>query len=683
MVSVLIGLVLLLLCGAALAILTDRRIEECVPVVFTGTIVFLYFFYCVNLLAAGRFALYAGITVLIVLGAVRLFRQKSAAAFWRDFFSPGILWFLVLSVLFVIFAAGLLPSVWDELRLWAAMPKALHFAQSLQVGEGSLLYTTMQSYPPGMALLVYFFTSFADAFSYGSIFAVYFIFAAVLVLPAMKDLRWKQWYVFPFVFFLLILMPILLTVSGAQASGDWNFFFTCLYIDPILGCVMGHAFYLAVHRPSKDAFSTLAFTLVLFVLPSLKNIGALYAAIAFVVSVIVALFREKGAASTAAGASEMAAASEMVAAASAKRDAKRGAKVLRIILPVLGVAASYLSWQAIIRVKGTGEFIDMQLSSFTWGKFLNVLKGMTAWGKIPFLYYVLFFIAAGLVVTLVVRDLPKKAAFTGAFGFLAAFLIFFYGYTSHYGWMLSSIHRYTSTFTFAFFIYLLMRLLSAMPQLCDRTGGRLFGEVSFVRHVKKAYLLLLAGLVLMMGGGFLLFQAKHWQLENPAWEDAGRIVAEAETVVREEESAISGDLGSADAEANGSANAGLAAGKASKCYLALGGDIRKQSQRHETYALSAIGTSVNIQNIWCDKLYNEAEYGVVTDPEEMASIWAASLLSGGYEYVIFADPDEEIMDAVHRISPDLGEVTDGMVVKVIPGDGAYGLRLQRVPFPSR
>ena len=471
-----------------------------------------------------------------------------------------------------------------------------------------------------MALLVYFFTSFSGGFSYSSIFAVYFIFVCALVLPAMKEHRWKQWFIFPAVFFLLILMPILLTVSGAEASGDWNFFFTCLYIDPILGCLMGHAFYLAVKRPSEDWFSTLAFTLVLFVLPAMKNIGALYAGVAFLTAFVVALMEKE----------------------------KKGRNILFAIIPVAGAAVSYLSWQWIIRARGTGEFIDMQLSSFTWEKLLNVLKGMTSWGKIPFLYYALFFILVGIVLTFVVKDLPKRTALIGTGGFVLSFLIFFYGYVSHYGWMLSSIHRYTSTFTFAFFIYLLMRAVS---------GIHFSGGVSFVRSIRKAYLLLLLGLLLMACGIFLLFRAKHWQLENQAWSDAERIIAEADAYV-----------GSAE-------SSGKHPEQSAKCYLALGGDIHRQSQRHETYALCAIGSKVNIRNIWCDKLFNEAEDGVITDPEEMTSIWASHLLRDGYEYVIFADPDEDIREVAAMIAPELGEVKDGMVVKVVPTDSSYGITL--------
>ena len=66
---------------------------------------------------------------------------------------------------------------------------------------------------------------------------------------------------------------------------------------------------------------------------------------------------------------------------------------------------------------------------------------------------------------------------------------------------------------------------------------------------------------------------------------------------------------------------------------------------------------------------------MITDPEEMTSIWASHLLRDDYEYVIFAEPDEEIRAVAAMIAPQLGEVKDGMVVKVIPADSSYGITL--------
>ncbi|MDO4734186.1 MAG: hypothetical protein Q4A51_02890, partial [Lachnospiraceae bacterium] len=104
-----------------------------------------------------------------------------------------------------------------------------------------------------------------------------------------------------------------------------------------------------------------------------------------------------------------------------------------------------------------------------------------------------------------------------------------------------------------------------------------------------------------------------------------------------------------------------------------GGDTRKESQKHETYALAAIGTSLNIQNIWCDKLFNEAEDGVVTDQKEMTEIWAEELLEKGYEYVLAAQADEDILYAVSRISPEIAKQLQGdsFLLQVLPADNSY------------
>ena len=393
MLSVIINLLICLAASWALGRILNRRIEECVPVTFMGTIVILYFFYLFNLPVIGRFFVYAGMLALFIAALLKHFKDESTTIrtnyFFPEILTPGILLLVVMAFVFMIYAFKLKPAVWDELRLWAAMPKALHFSQNLQVGEGSLLYSTMQSYPPGMALLIYFFTAFSNTFSYGSIYVVYWIFLASLVLPALRKTSWRQWYVMLPVFFLLIVIPILLTVNGAEASGDWNFFFASLYIDPILGCLMGFAFYQAVKDPYQDSFSLCGFLLTLFVLPTFKNIGAVYACVAFAAGVVIHL---------------------LTAGDKAKKTSlSAGVKtVLTLIAPIIAIALSYFSWQYIIHTKGTGEFIDMKLAGFTLTKFAGVIKGMTVWGNIPFQYYALFFILVGLLMTILLKDISKK-----------------------------------------------------------------------------------------------------------------------------------------------------------------------------------------------------------------------------------------------------------------------------------
>lgn len=699
MLSVIISLLIILATAWAISRITNRRIEECVPMTIMGTIVILYFFYILNILVIGRIVVYAAMGLMIIFSVIKTVQNKKQPEPQKEslgngsrlqvgeIFSPGIVLFLLLALVFIVYASNLKPAVWDELRLWAAMPKALHFAETLQVGEGSLLYTTMQSYPPGMALLVYFFTAFSGSFTYGSIYVVYWLFMASLVLPALKKFSWKQWYVMPVVFFLLIVLPIVLTVNGSTASGDWNFFFAGLYIDPILGCLMGYAFYQAVKDPYQDAFTLCSFLLSLFVLPTFKNIGAAYACVAFVAGVLIHLLSSGKARKPANDQEE-------------RRPAALGVlkKVLSLVAPIIVIALSYFSWQFIIQTKGSGEFIDMNLSGFTWDKFVNVLKGMTGWGHIPFLYFVLFFILAGLFTTFVLKDISIKKALIGALGFLAAFLIFFYGYTSHYGLMLSSIHRYTSSFTFAAMVYLMMRIFSILnpkietsfkTQSSDNKGywpaflwmfakddeegsirqeqqnhaeeketpaERSLMQTIFPKRKLNAGRIFFIETLLMIVAVLLLANSKNLQLTNSSWQEAEKLILQAESQMQKDQDDIS-----------------YTPAHAAKCYLALGGDIRKESQKHETFALAAIGTSLNIQNIWCDKLFNEAEDGVVTSQAEMTDIWAKNLLLGEYEYVLVSDADEEIISAISQISPEtsLPKLGESGILKVIPSDTNY------------
>ncbi|MBR2696003.1 MAG: hypothetical protein IKE48_00675 [Parasporobacterium sp.] len=670
MLSTIIMLLIVLLVSWAVSRIWNQRIEGCVPIVLMGTMIFLYIFYLFNLLQIGRFLVYAVFAALIILAIVKSVKQKGEGG--NDVvsypFTPAIALFLALCITFLIFALSMKPSVWDELRLWAAMPKALHFSEALQVGEGSLLYSTMQSYPPGMALLIYFFTALSPGYSYGSAFAIYWIFSAALILPAMKKYRWSQWYVVPLVFFVFILIPIILTVNGGGASGDWAYYYTSLYIDPMLGIFLGMAFFRAVKEPFHDCDSLIGFTFTLAVLPMLKNVGAIYACAAFAVALILWIIRPVK-------------------------------SVIFLFIPIAAAAVSYFSWQILINTKGTGEFIDLELAGFTGEKFVNVIKGLVSWGNIPFVYFILFFIAADLFITFLIKDISKRNALIGALGIFVVFLIFLYGYTSHYGLMLSSIHRYTSTFTFACFIYLLMRVLAGIdpkaeipfvvkpeeeqraeepvsdsipPEDPSQEGENAEStkdktsviseavnhsvlETLLPKRGMRAGRLLGVELLLILAVLIIMFYTKTYQLENRAYSETAALPAIAAQLPET-----------------------FTAKNPAKTYLALGGDTRKESQRHETYALEAIGTPVNIRNIWCDKLYNEAEDGVVTDRNEMARIFAEELIEKEYEYLLVVDPDEDIRKVFQMISQETEQAGNGILYKIVPAENAYHLAFEAV-----
>lgn len=592
MISIILSLIIIVVAAAAIGILTDRRIEECIPLTFLGTCLCLYVFYCLNLLIIGRIFVYILMASVVVL-AVRKVTKNRVDRNWKNtVFTPAAVAFLLLAVFFYLFSLKLTPSVWDELRLWSAMPKAIHFSPMLQVGEGSLLYSTMQSYPPGMALLVYFLTSLQKGYYEFSPFFTTAIFGAALFLPALKTVSWRKWFLILPSVIIFLLIPLLLTINGSEAAGDWAYYYLSLFIDPVLGLLFGYGIFMAVNRPFANWFSAVNFALCLFMLPALKNTGAMYGGIVLLTAVVI----------------------------SAAEKQMQRKNLIKVFMSLVFLAASYFSWQLIINSKGTGEFISFNYQGLSLEKIKNVLSGIIAWGKLPFLWIALFFLAAGIVMTLCLKDISKKTAVIAGLGILAAALIFFYGYTSHYGGILSSIHRYTQTLTFAMFLYLLMRLVVYSGiHMVIKKSGMVTGTIIVVE------------ILLCIGTVVIMHNYKNNQYSNGNYGS-----------IREQINLYSEKI---DADRTETSPA--------KCYLAMGGDIFKKSQCHETYYQVAIGTHIAIKNIWCDKLINSAVADPETELDEKVKIWEESLMSNEYDYVLVIDPDEEIKEAVLQIDPDV------------------------------
>ena len=71
-----IVLVMMAVSAVALAIVTGRKTEDTLPVIFTGTVVFLYGFYCVDLLLVGRILVYIAYGILVGIAVFFICKKK-------------------------------------------------------------------------------------------------------------------------------------------------------------------------------------------------------------------------------------------------------------------------------------------------------------------------------------------------------------------------------------------------------------------------------------------------------------------------------------------------------------------------------------------------------------------------------------------------------------------------------
>lgn len=184
-------------CSIFAAILFKKTAEETFSLIMFSTVLLMLPFYCLNLLKIGR-CIYLCAMLVLALSACFYIKRNNGKIFLEFIkkITPGICIYAVLCGIFTVYLKGNIVSLWDELRLWGAVPKALHFSQQLQLGENAAIFGNMQSYQPGMPLLVYFLTSFCGNFCEYQIFATYAAVAFCVFLPALKNLKWSRWKYF-------------------------------------------------------------------------------------------------------------------------------------------------------------------------------------------------------------------------------------------------------------------------------------------------------------------------------------------------------------------------------------------------------------------------------------------------------------------------------------------------------
>jgi len=260
------------------------------PVLF-AVMLTLYCFYIFEALIWGRLAVILMVLFAIVVPGIVLLRsgdgRKRMLAAVR---APSVRFFILAFFLFVIFALGKFVNLWDSLRLWGAYPKVLHTTQALQLGETSVLYPSMQSYPPGMPLLCYFFTSFSPVFPEKVLFLTYSVFSFSLMLPLLEGVSSGKLKTQIWVFLGILFIPRLIS----SVNEDYAQFYSSLFIDVPLGLCCGYCLFHAFRRFGDCAFESLRMALVCGCLVLLKDSGSYIALCGIIGAMLCCILRRKG-----------------------------------------------------------------------------------------------------------------------------------------------------------------------------------------------------------------------------------------------------------------------------------------------------------------------------------------------------------------------------------------------------
>lgn len=609
MVTSAIAVFLLFLAAAGLSKLLNRTMEDCWPVCFTGLVCWLYGFYCFGLLRLGLGLLCAGILALLLTA---LKKERSFSRFLKRSFSPGTAVYLCLCTAFVLFLSNNRVSLHDELRLWAAVPKSMHVSGRLQLGSQSPIFSIMQSYPPGLPLIGYFFTAFQPSFEEGALYVGYACASMVFFLPALSKLEWRHRVLLAPVGMLLLLTPCVFTSHNCDSA----LFGMALFVDALLGILAGYVFFLAGHKPFRSRFDAAAFSLGLAALCLLKSTGIVFAAAALVCAIALAQKRLTG----------------------------------RWALSIAAVAVSAGSWRLLLHIYDVHDLIGLQLHTLSRTALHNILHALTSVNvvayRVPLGSLLSFASVFGILWLLYYGAFRLQSVQKGgaaamiACGILVAAAAFIYGYTLIYGETLESFARYMETVLLCLFTCI---LLTALP-LCSVDPA--WGWVQ--KNVKRRWV---ANVVCI---GCILFSIAFFSVWQMVFPDSSRN-READQAAMDIQAAVEQDL---EEPSTG------------WVYLVIAGDEWENSRLHHRIFFDLISERINIRNGLAQTRV------ALPDLPNPTEVWAQELKDGyDYVYLlsvedalipIFAElsQDPAMPGCLYRVCD--AENSYGVTLKLIP-----------------
>ncbi len=627
--TIAISMGLICICSFFLAIALKKSVEEIIPVSLFSVVLIIFPFYCLDLLFLGKTLVYVIMMLASVLSLIYIKKQgiHIATAFLKRI-TPGIVLYAFVSIYFLFYLRNNLVGLWDELRLWGAVPKALYYSDKLQLGDDAFIFDIMQSYPPGVPLLIYFLTAFASSFAEYHIFVGYAILFSGVFVPALAKLKWKQWYLFVPLAVLIVFLPCLFTSHG----GDFGLFYNSLFIDSLLGVLMGYVFYLASKNPLKSNFAFVQFLISVSFVILTKDSAISSAVIAVICAILIYYQGNKG----------------MFNHRIVK---KCCAAIFSLLFP-------YIMWNVVLHIHSITNHLSMDITSVTVESFITLMK---AFLKIPMLDIsvlnntVSFSFAVCLLIMLVAFGVinkrleclsraPLRITFSGMF---LSFVIFSVGYLCIFPRGLPSYQRYYSTILCCYLAFIMLHILTALIEYQLRKTPS-FRLISF----KTVFSVVLSALIAF--GAVRYFES--WKLEK---YDGG-IYDTAQTHANSIMQAVPVD-----------------SDHVQNVYLLISHDPHSNALLHHRIYFDLIGANIRVANFYNDTnivggLYTPEGY-TDSDIDDITLAWTTQLIEKNYDYIYVISSDALACNVFECLSAEKPET--GNLYRITPSNDGLCLTL--------
>ncbi len=420
-------LILLIIGLMLLSTLTDKRFEEVLAPAVCGTMLVLYALAVFCQLALFQWLLLAAVAVGLAFVIVRVALGHGKAlglSLGRNFFTPGLVLFALLSAVFYIGSQPHIVSATDDIYYWAVEARSILGHGGL-VGAAQHLSPRFMTYTPGVQLWDWLGLTLLGQWQESTLYFMLWLLYAAFLMPFAKRITWKKAYWMPAFLLLALGLPILM-------NGDA---YSMLRVDTALAVCLGYALlqaYQAYKQPAHAKLHLICFALALCALVLIKQVGMGWAVLA--VGMLLFVFRPW------------------------KSGGGRLSDALWACVPAFGVFVSWLIFSRVQQLNGAHlNNASAQLSDILSGQwtafagfsavpsvlltiFTSTARGLgleARWFEVPMLVWIALFLLMPLALSLWKKDsagplrrlsLWLTVCFVGFFlSYIASFMTLFYG----------------------------------------------------------------------------------------------------------------------------------------------------------------------------------------------------------------------------------------------------------------
>lgn len=263
----------------------DKKFEEILPVTMTLMVAISFLMGIFGILKYSVYLIIILSIVLYVLGIYKLLKQKTLKQCISNFFTPGFVIYVILSIFFFITIKGKLFDSWDEFSHWGDIVKVMTTLDDFGTNVASK--SIFKTYPPGMSLFQYLleklnFILTKEVFIEWLAYYSYYILAVSFLLPITKNISFNN--------ILKIITYILIAIFVPFIF--FNGVYYQLYIDPFLSFLITGGL-ISLFR-EDDIYSDILVASNVFMLVLAKDAGLLFATVLAVAAIIKRIFKNNG-----------------------------------------------------------------------------------------------------------------------------------------------------------------------------------------------------------------------------------------------------------------------------------------------------------------------------------------------------------------------------------------------------